>query len=232
MKRPPPTFVVEVRRQRRSTAAGAKTWVTASPLGYPASGPERPSGAATLLEAETKPPPAPEAPPPRPRGRILPSLADLEPVAPPFEEAAASPRRRRKSSAPTPKPKTRTRRDADRQIAPSLRSFEAFAVEPRAVGPRWRGATAAEPKQKAETASPGAKPKREAATAESLAGPLAARALADAMPAAAAAPSENATAERAGARQARHRRILERYVLGAELKPGERWKRRLQKARK
>jgi len=104
MKRPPPTFVVEVRRQRQSTRAGAKTWSAAAPLAYPTSKPERPSGEAALFEAEAKAPPAPEAPPPRRQGRILPSLADLEPVAPPSEEAAASPRRRRERSAPTPKP--------------------------------------------------------------------------------------------------------------------------------
>jgi predicted component of type VI protein secretion system len=190
MKRPPPTFVVEFRRQRRSTNADAKTWSAPPPLAYPASGPGRPSGAAALFEAEAKAPPAPEASPPRPRGRILPSLADLESVAPPVEEAAASPRRRRKSSAPTPKPA-----------------------------------------RKAKVASPSAKPKREVAPAEAPPGVVATRALVEAMPAATDAASENATAERAGARQARHRRILERYVLGAEIKPGERWKRRLPRAR-
>jgi hypothetical protein len=190
MTRPPPTFVVEVRRQRQSTRAGVKTWSAASPLAYPASEPERPSGEAAPFEAEAKAPPAPEAPPPRRQGRILPSLADLEPVAPPYEETAASPRRRRERSAPTPKPG-----------------------------------------RKAKIGSPGARPKREAATAEALASLLAARALAEAQSAVPDAASESATAEGAGARQARHRRILERYVLGAELKPGERWKRRLQKAR-
>jgi hypothetical protein len=188
MKRPPPTFVVEVRRQRQSTRAGAKTWSAAAPLAYPASKPERPSGESALFQAEAKAPPAPEAPPPRRQGRILPSLADLEPVAPPSEEAAPSPRRRREPSTP-------------------------------------------KPGRKVEIGSPGARPKREAAPAEALASLLAARALAEAPSAVPDAASESATAEGAGARQARHRRILERYVLGAELKPGERWKRRLQKAR-
>ncbi|MGD1015629.1 MAG: hypothetical protein ABR863_04215 [Roseiarcus sp.] len=190
MKRPPPTFVVEVRRQRQSTRAGAKTWSAAAPLAYPTSKPERPAGEAALFEAEAKAPPAPETSPPRRQGRILPSLADLEPVAPPSEEAAASPRRRRERSAPTPKPG-----------------------------------------RKAKIASPGARPKREAATAEALASRLAARALAEAQPAVPDAATETSAAERAGARQERHRRILERYVLGAEIKPGERWKRRLQRAR-
>ncbi len=222
MKRPPPTFIVEVRRQRRSTHADAKTWA-APPLAYPASGPGLPSGAAALFEAEAKAPPAPEAPPSRPQGRILPSLSDLEPIAPRFEEGAASPRRRRERSAPTPKPKTRTKKDAGREIAPPGRSASTAIAE--------AGGTAPEPGHKAKIASPGARPKREAATAEALAGLLAARALAEAKSVLPDAASENATTERAEARQARHRRILERYVLGAEIKPGERWKRRLQKAR-
>ena len=224
MKRPPPTFIVEVRRQRRSSNAGAKTWLAAPPLAYPAPVPGRPSGAAALFEAEAKAPLAPEAPPARPQGRILPSLADLEPIAPRFEEAAASPRRRREGSAATPKPKRRTKKDAGREIAPPFWSASTEIEE--------TGGTAPEPGRKAKIASPGARPKREVATAKAPAGLRAARALAEAMPAVADAASENATAESAGARQARHRRILERYVLGAEIKPGERWKRRLQKARK
>ncbi|MGO9769016.1 MAG: hypothetical protein ACLPSW_05560, partial [Roseiarcus sp.] len=105
-----------------------------------------------------------------------------------------------------------------RRIAPSALSLEEMlAVAPRAAAAR----TAAAP-------SAGAKAKRQVAKAQ----PPATPALLAAQPAAIPEPSsENAPADRAGARQARHRRILDRYVLGAELKPGERWKRRLQKAR-
>jgi hypothetical protein len=224
MKRPPPTFVVEVRRLRRSTNSDGKTWLAEPPLADAASGSQRLSGAAAPFEAEPKAPPAVETPPSRPQGRILPSLVDIEPIAPPFEEAAAPPRRRRERSAATPKPKTRTKKDADREIAPPFWSASTEIEE--------AGGTAPEPGRKAKIASPGAKPKQEAATAEALAGLLAAHAVADANPAVPAAALESATADRAGARQARHRRILDRYVLGAEIKPGERWKRRLQKARK
>jgi hypothetical protein len=214
MKRAPPTFVVEVRRQRRSANSIGKAWLAEPAL----AGSGRHAGAAAPFEAEPKAPLAAEAPPARPQGRILPSLADVEPITSRFEEAAASPQRKRDGLAATAKPKTRRKKDPGRHIAPSVLSFEETrAVAPRAVAER----TAAAP-------SAGAQAKRKVAKVE----PLATHAVAAAKPAAIPeAPLENAAADRAGARQARHRRILERYVLGAELKPGERWKRRLQKTR-
>ncbi len=235
MKRPPPAFVVEVRRQRRSTNTGGKGWLTEPALSGAAAGSERHLGATALFEAERKAPTAAETPPSRPQGRILPSLADLEPIASPFEEAAAPPRRKRESFGPAAKPKTRTKKDSSREFAPpSPRSFEESSVEFRAVASRAGGGTTAEAGPKAKARSPGAKSKREVATAQALASSLAARAIVAARPAAVPADAslENATADRSEARQARHRRIMDRYVLGAELKPGRRWKRRTQEARK
>jgi hypothetical protein len=162
------------------------------------------------------------APPARPQGQILPSLADVEPIAGRLEEAAASPRRKRDGLAAPGKFKMRRKKDPGRRIAPSALAFEASREETRTVAPR-AGAerTAAAPSRAAPA-------KRKVAQAE----PRATHAVAAAKPAAIPeAPLENAAADRAGARQARHRRILERYVLGTELKPGERWKRRLQKTR-
>lgn len=230
MKRPPPTFVVEVRRQRRSANSHGKAWLAEPALAGARAGSRRHAGAAALFEAEPKAPPAAQPAPSRPQGRILPSLAEIEPVAPRFEEAAASPRRKRETLGATSKPKTtrkaRTKKETGPEFAPP-RSFEEPSVEWRAPG-----GTAAAAEPKAKTPSRGAKSKRKAAKAEPIAAPLAARAVAAAKPAAIPEASlESATADRAGARQARHRRILERYVLGAELKPGERWKRRLKKAR-
>lgn len=195
MKRPPHTFVVEVRRQRRSTNSDVKAWSAEPPF----------ADAPALVEAEPKAPIAAEAPPSRPQGRILPSLVDLEPIAPPVEDAAASPRRRRGGLAPTPKPKTRAKPDWGGKSPPP-------------------GPSAAAPKRKTDIAAP-------RANAERRAGVLATLAVAEDDPGLPDAGSRSATAEPDGARQARHRRILERYVLGAEIKPGERWKRRLQKAR-
>jgi len=208
MKRPPHNFVVEVRRQRRSTSANGKGWLAAPALALS----ERHAGAAALFEAERKPAPAAAPPPARPQGRILPSLVDIEPSAPALEEASAPPRRKRENPAAAAKPKTRAKKEASRKLAPP-RVFQ----EP-AVG--WRGLD--------ETvAAAGAKPARKIAKAE----PFAARASEPEAVAAPEATLEKAPAERAGERQARHRRILDRYVLGAELKPGERWKKRLHKAR-
>lgn len=233
MKRPPPAFVVEVRRQRRSTPTGAKGWVTELAFADAVSGSERHPGAAALFEVERRPPPAAETAPSRPQGRILPSLTDIEPVAPPFEEPAASPRRKREGFAPAAKPKatpkTRAKRETSVEFAapsssPSRRSFEEPSVE-------WRANGGAKPEAERSAKSPSrsAKPRGRVAKAE----PLAASALPKAEPAVVleAAP-DNAAPDRADARQTRHRRILERYVLGAELKPGERWKLRLQKGRK
>ncbi len=247
MKRPPPNFVVEVRRQRRSTNSGAKAWLTEPTLSGAASASERHLGATALFEAERKAPTAAETTPSRPQGRILPSLADVEPIAASLDEAAAPPRRKRESFAPTAKPKTRTKKEPGRKFAPPqrsaapaldsagapppLRSLEEPSVEFRTGASR----TPAGARRKAKTPSPGAKSMREAAAGQVLASALAARAMVAAKTAAVPAerPSpENATADRGEARQARHRRIMDRYVLGAELKPGERWKRRTQDARK
>ena len=134
MKRPPHTFVVEVRRQRRSANSNGKAWLTEPALAGALAGSGRHAGAAALFEAEPKAPLA-EAPPARPQGRILPSLADVEPIASRFEEAAASPRRKREGIAVTGKLKTRRKKDPGRQIAPPVRSSEASFEETRAVGP-------------------------------------------------------------------------------------------------
>ncbi|HYA74501.1 MAG TPA: hypothetical protein VEF36_15225 [Roseiarcus sp.] len=233
MKRPPPAFIVEVRRQRRSTNTGGKGWFTESALSGAGAGSQRHLGATALFEPERKAPAALEAPQPRPQGRILPSLADIEPIASRFEEAAAPPRRKRESLGPAAKPKARTKKEPSREFAPSLRSFEEPSVEFRAAAPRAPG-KAADAGPKARPSPPAAKPKREVATAQALASALAARAIAAAKPAAvpADAANEDATALRSEARQARHRRIMDRYVLGGEAKPGRRWKRRTQEAQK
>jgi len=59
MKRAPPTFVVEVRHQRRSANAIGKAGLAEPAL----AGSGRHAGAAALFEAEPKVPPAAEAPP-------------------------------------------------------------------------------------------------------------------------------------------------------------------------
>jgi hypothetical protein len=198
MKRPPHTFVVEVRRQRRSTNSNGKGWLTEP---TPALS-ERYAGAAALFEAERKAPPAPAAAAARPQGRILPSLVDVEPSPPAFEEEAAPPRRKRERPAAASKPKTRAKKETGRELAPRRRPAPTAIEQP----------------------GPSAPPR-------SFEEPAAAWRGIGETDAVVAARPEAAAAERSGERQARHRRIMERYALGVELKPGERWKKRLRKAR-
>ncbi len=220
MKRPTPTFVVEVRRQRRSANSNGKAWLAEPAQAGALAGSERHPGAAALFEAERKASSPAKAPPSRPQGRILPSLADVEPTAPRFEEAEAPQRRKRESLGATRKLKSETKTEPGRELAPPVRSPDAPMREVRAV-------------RALKARSQTAKSKSKVTKAEPVVTPLAARTVAAAQPAAIPeAPPDEAAVERAGARLARHRRILERYVLGSAPKPGERWKRRTQKAGK
>jgi hypothetical protein len=199
MKRPPHHFVVEVRRQRRSTNGSGKSW-----LENPRFSAAVASETAAAVVPEAKPAETPPASI-RPQGRILPNLAEIVPVAAP-ETAEPAPRRRRRvepDSEPVARPSpSRTLVRADVMAQPA----------PRAA--RKAPKNAAEPHQP---------PPREAEAIETLANALAAQALSKARPEPCGESSQSDVAE---ARRARHRRILERYVHGAALKPGERWKRR------
>jgi hypothetical protein len=99
MKRPPRSFVVEVRRQRRPPGEPAPSW---------AEEPSKP--VAKRAAREVGPPPQPAAAAAtvsaRPTGRILPSLIEAVPAAAPTPakpKAPAKPRvQRRRPSAPAP----------------------------------------------------------------------------------------------------------------------------------
>ncbi len=219
MKRPPPHFVVEVRRQRRSTNGQAKSWLEDPRFAAAAA---EAVAAPLVLELEPKLETKPAVPPPaplRPSGRILPSLAEIEPVG--TIEIAEPPRRRpRKLEAvlqpieietPTPDPEPEL-------VAP-------VATPHQKVPARRRTATV----EKAAEVAPQPAPPREGAIIRALADALAARAVNEKRPEPVA---ESSQAERLEARQARHRRILDRYVRGVEPKPGQRWKGRLHKRQK
>ena len=216
MKRPPHHFVVEVRRPRRSTTTSTKSWLE-DPRFAAATGGGF-DDAPLAAEAAFAVAPAAPAAPARPQGRILQSLA--EPEAP--VEIEEPPRRRRRKS------------EIDGGIAEHEEALpKAARLRPAEPPPPAKTrAVRKKPKIVAKAsdapASP-APPMRDDAAVAALAKVLAARALGETRP----EPSDDPTlADRAEARQARHRRILERYVHGAPLKPGERWKRRLQKGRK
>jgi hypothetical protein len=209
MKRPTPNFVVEVRRQRRSTNEGSKSWLEEPRFARAAASAGAFPSAAALFEPEPKPTAVVEAPPPPPR-RILPSL--VETVAPPPEEPAPTPRRTRERAASLPAPKVRFR--ADRTAAQPAPPIELALAETAHVSHRPK------PVQR-KAAAPKAPPPLPVALVEP---PAAAR------PAARIAPAGEEGAlpadPRPESRQTRHRRILERYVHGGEFKPGEGWKRR------
>ncbi len=103
MKRPPRSFVVEVRRQRRPPGEPAPSWAE-----------EAQKSGANGAARDVEPPPRPAAEtttattPARPTGRILPSLIEAVPAATP--KAAKPPKpakpkaKRRRPRAPAPQP--------------------------------------------------------------------------------------------------------------------------------
>jgi hypothetical protein len=105
MKRPPRSFVVEVRRQRRPPGEPALSWAE-----------ESLKSGANETAREPEPPPAPAAEtvtatapaPARRTGRILPSLIEAVPEAAPAAEAKpkapARPKAQRRPRKPAPAP--------------------------------------------------------------------------------------------------------------------------------
>jgi hypothetical protein len=211
MKRPPHSFVVEVRRQRRSPNSGEKSWAADPALTGAAAAFERSPGAAALFAPEPKAARPPEPASLRPTGRILPSLADLEPVAPPVAAAAPAPQFEpealKPARKPRAKPQPKSRKAPDREAAtPFLWPFDESAPASEA-----RGATAAKAVTKAEAPRGAAIAPRPASLGQAL---------------------EAAADDDETDRNTRHRRIMDRYVRGSDLRPGLRWKRRLPEARK
>ncbi len=241
MKRPPHHFVVEVKRQRRSTNAVGKSWLDDPRFAAAAA---EAASAVGVLELEPKleeTKPAAPAAPSRPSGRILPSLVEVElpslvevePEPEPVEIVEPPRRRERKVEAALQAAEALFSSRGEPDLgppdpAPPALETLAFVAEPVAKVPATRKAkktkkpTAAAPE--AAPQSLGVKALAEALTAR------AARAVGELR--VEAAEEEGSSADRAERRQARHRRILERYVRGAEAKPGQRWKLRLQKRRK
>jgi hypothetical protein len=101
MKRPPRSFVVEVRRQRRPPGEPAPSWSE-----------ELKTSLANGAARDAEPPPQPAAATApasvRPTGRILPSLIEAVPAAAPAAAARPAPvkprAKRRRPQAPAPAP--------------------------------------------------------------------------------------------------------------------------------
>jgi hypothetical protein len=223
MKRPPPHFVVEVRRQRRSTNGHTKSWLEDPRFAAAAAEAVAATADAAPLVLELEPKlEARPAPPLRPSGRILPSLAEIEPLEPlGTMEIAEPPRKRQRKLEETPRPVEIEASTPDPEPEPL-----ALVPAPRQKVPaRRRTATV----EKAVEVAPQPAPPREGAIVRALADALAARAVSESEK----RPEPDALqVQRLETRQARHRRILDRYVRGVESKPGKRWKSRLNKRQK
>jgi hypothetical protein len=126
MKRPHPPFVVEVRKQRRSTNGNGKSWLTESRFAGAIT--ETAGASDPLARFEAPPAPPAETPaetaPARPTGRILPSLIDLAPTGLAAEEAEPPRRGRRGAASAKRKAKRETPRETEPTNAPAAEHSE------------------------------------------------------------------------------------------------------------
>ena len=249
MKRAPPSFTVEIRRQQKRGATGVNPgWVQR--LARSISGePRRVASPAPEIRKVDGPAAEPAAP--RPSGQILPNLAEIElqnnrPLEAPSSVAAKIPaikatserkyrqttnarqveraRGRPKTSAaenaspmnsaPTPaKSSSAGQLDEATAIPPS----RPFAPPASTAARNSASGTPARVTRPAKPSKPVKSP-RTPPSLEALQPVIEADAPSVQTPSAAGRPPED-----------RQRKILGRYVFGDDLKPGERWKRRLPK---
>ena len=251
LKRAPPSFTVEIRRQQKRTAVGVNPWWVQTKLAHSTFGGEPRRVAAPAPEIREVDAPAAEPPAPRPSGRILPNLADIElqnnrPLEALSSEAAkipviksASERRSKAATAPgqVGRPPGRPKSSAA-EIASPMNSAptplgssiaggldEAPAIPPsRPFAPP--ASTAA---RNSTSATPAGvtRPAKPSKSVASLHTPPSREALQPVI--GADAPSVQTPSAAGRPPEDRQRKILGRYVFGDDFKPGERWKRRLLK---
>ena len=252
LKRAPPSFTVEIRRQQKRTAMGVNPgWVQTKLAHSTFDGePRRVASPAPKIRKVDAPAAEPAAP--RPSGRILPNLAEIElqnnrPLEAPSSEAAKIPviksASERKSRAMTDarqvgRPRGRPKSSAAEIASPmnsaptppgsssAGRLDEATAIPPsRPFAPP--ASTAA---RNSASATP-ARVSRHAKPSKSVASPRTPPLLEALQPVIGAdAPSVQTPSAAGRPSDDRRRKILGRYVFGDDLKPGERWKRRLPKS--
>jgi hypothetical protein len=224
-------FVVEVRRRRGRAAAASETSLFSLAA--------REEVAAPASEAPSRPSAPAESPAfgsPRPTGRILPSLEQPEPsMARPAEPEA--PRRRGRVAGVNNEAaeRKRARAAAEPGGRSAANSPTASSPEARQKGrrrsldaPSMAGASAASathPKAATARKTPAKRPD----APKRRVGPQApADAVVRPPPTAQAQPAPPPVADD-GAARGRRRSIMARYVLGTELRMGERWKKRLRR---
>jgi len=252
LKRAPPSFTVEIRRQQKRTAMGVNPGWVQTKLAHSTFGGEPRRVASPAPEIRKVDAPAAEPAAPRPSGRILPNLAEIElqnnrPLEAPSSEAAMIPviksASERKSRATTDarqvgRPRGRPKSSAAEIASPmnsaptppgsssAGRLDEATAIPPsRPFAPP--ASTAA---RNSASATP-AGVTRPAKPSKSVASPPTPPSLEALQPVIGAdAPSVQTPCAAGRPPEDRQRKILGRYVFGDDFKPGERWKRRLPKS--
>jgi hypothetical protein len=247
LRRAVPSFTVEVRRRPRLATSnpGAQSAETKSPR----AGFDRESHrvAAAAFEAKEADPSPVDVAASSPRGRILPSLVPDEPLHRPIRDAAPTPAESEPPSRVPKRPSVRTSKGKG-QALPRNSSFSSYENAPLAerlstasrrmsrvqsddgAGASPRVATTA-PSQVVRTSGAlalRAKAKRSDQTAI-VRDDVGAKPLPHDQRSAMGTDSSAALPSRGDdpSSQTRKRTIMARYVFGAELKHGERWKRRL-----
>jgi hypothetical protein len=205
LRRAVPSFLVEVRRRPRlattSNPDAPSSETKSSPARFDLESP--PVAAEAFGSKQVDPSPIDVAASP-PRGRILPSLVPDESLRRLLEDAAPTPAESEPPSRAPKRPAVRTLKSKDQASkSPRNSSFSSDANAPLAQRLSTEShRTPSEPSDDGAGASPRVTP---------------------------TAPSQvvgesDGLAESA---KGRRRTIMARYVFGDELKPGERWKRRL-----
>jgi hypothetical protein len=245
LRRTVPSFTVEVRRRPRLVTklnSDARSSETKSPQGVI----DREShGASTEAFGAKRVDPSPANVASSPRGRILPSLVADEPVRrPPLRDAVPT---RTKSDSPSRAPKrpsVRTVKDKDQTLklppnwsfssdenAPlaersSTKSRQTFSVQSdEGAGVSRRVATTAQNQIVGDSGGPELNAGQNEATGSRSSDDITAKPLPSDQGTDSAATLPSWVHDRSP--QGRKRTIMARYVFGDELKPGERWKRRL-----
>ncbi len=251
LKRAPPSFTVEIRRQQKRRAIGVNPGWVQTKLAHSTFGREPRRVASPAPEIRNVDAPAAEPAAPRPSGRILPNLAEIElqnnrPLEAPSSEAAKIPviksASERKSRATTDarqvgRPRGRPKSSAAEIASPMNSaptppgsSSAGRLDEATAIPPSRPFALPASTARSSASATP-ARVTRPAKPSESVESPRTPASL-EALPPVIGADAPSLQTPSAAGRPSddRRRKILGRYVFGDDLKPGERWKRRLPKS--
>jgi hypothetical protein len=242
LKRVLPSFIVEIRRQQKRAPTSANLgWVQTKPALTAFSDKQLSSTAAEIRKVDA---PVAEPGAPRPSGRILPDLSEIELQSNPVVEASLSNAETRgRKSRPTTdagqirrprgRPRTSTRDNAPLMADPPI------TPESPACG-RLGGSSSIGPSRPSVPAASAVtvddlsatkvcvtRPDKPPTFSESPQAPPSREASRSLLPA--DAPSGHIPPVPEKSPADRGRKILGRFVLRDDLKPGERWKRRLPK---